>query len=136
MIITASWYLLVLLNLYWASPLVNQSSVDRGETLVFKDPQQAPFFSVLWPQPLLIIWCFHYLLHLDLFIFLSFKRDAFFFCRKIIWMFIALTHGVVHYFQRTTLDSRFAVIIFHTLHFLWSSCLSCKGKQKHVKDCG
>jgi hypothetical protein len=37
-----------------------------------------------------------------------------------------LTHGVAHYFQRTTLDSRFVVIIFHTLHFLWLSCLSCK----------
>jgi len=132
----ASWFLLVLRNLYWASPLVNQSSVDRGETLVFKDPQQAPFF-----------FCFMTTIPIDNKIlplsaspgsvyFLSFKRDAFFFCRKIIWMFIALTHGVEHYFQRTTLDSRFDVIIFHTLNFFWSSCLSCKDKQKQIKHRG
>jgi hypothetical protein len=50
----------------------------------------------------------------------SFK-EMFSSCRKIIWMFTALTHGVERYFQHTTLGSRFAVVIFHTAHFFWLS---------------
>ncbi|ONL93989.1 DNA topoisomerase 3-alpha [Zea mays] len=42
----------------------------------------------------------------------SFK-EMFSSCRKIIWMFTALTHGVERYFQHTTLGSRFDIFLLY-----------------------
>jgi hypothetical protein len=56
-------------------------------------------------------------------------NHLYFFCRKIIWTYTAMTHGVVHYFQHTPSDSRFAAFLphFYLLKpFLSFLCLLCK----------